>query len=92
MVGTVYNFDWKANNDGSYNCSIKLMGPGGMLESLKINSSINIDFDAKNDRYIRKIFFYFRKCFIFNEAIFQKEKIYLNRKKIIKTLKLPLEK
>jgi hypothetical protein len=28
MVGTVYNFDWKANNDGSYNCSIKLMGPG----------------------------------------------------------------
>jgi GH24 family phage-related lysozyme (muramidase) len=46
MVGTVYNFDWKANNDGSYNCSIKLMGPGGMLESLKINSSINIDFDA----------------------------------------------
>ena len=46
MVGTVYNFDWKANNDGSYSCSIKLMGPGGMLESLKINSSINIDFDA----------------------------------------------
>jgi GH24 family phage-related lysozyme (muramidase) len=46
MVGTVYNFDWKANNDGSYNCSIKLMGPGGMLESLKINSSINVDFDA----------------------------------------------
>ena len=46
MVGTVYNFDWKSNNDGSYSCSIKLMGPGGMLESLKINSSINIDFDA----------------------------------------------
>ena len=46
MVGTVYNFDYKANNDGSYNCSIKLMGPGGMLESLRINSSINIDFDA----------------------------------------------
>lgn len=45
MVGTVYNFDWKANNDGSYNCSIKLMGPGGMLESLRINSSINIDYD-----------------------------------------------
>jgi GH24 family phage-related lysozyme (muramidase) len=45
MVGTVYNFDWKANNDGSYNCSIKIMGPGGMLESLKINGSINIDFD-----------------------------------------------
>ena len=46
MVGTVYNFDYKSNNDGSYNCSVKLMGPGGMLESLKINGSINIDFDA----------------------------------------------
>jgi len=45
MVGTVYNFDWKANNDGSYNCSVKLMGPGGLLESLRINGSINIDYD-----------------------------------------------
>lgn len=45
MVGTVYNFDYTSNNDGSYSCSIKLMGPGGMLESLKINGSINIDFD-----------------------------------------------
>jgi hypothetical protein len=25
---------------------LKVMGPGGMLESLKINGSINIDFDA----------------------------------------------
>tara|TARA_R110000782_G_scaffold839_5_gene3007 strand:+ start:3792 stop:7160 length:3369 start_codon:yes stop_codon:yes gene_type:complete len=48
MVGTVYNFDWKANNDGSYNCSVKIMGPGGMLESLRINGSINIDFDNNN--------------------------------------------
>ena len=48
VVGTVYNFDWKANNDGSYNCSVKVMGPGGMLESLKINGSINIDFDNYN--------------------------------------------
>ena len=48
MIGTVYNFDWKANNDGSYNCSIKVMGPGGMVESLRINGSINIDFDSNN--------------------------------------------
>ena len=45
MVGTVYNFDWKANNDGSYSCSIKVMGPGGMVESLRINGSISIDYD-----------------------------------------------
>jgi len=48
VVGTVYNFDWKANNDGSYSCSLKVMGPGGMLESLKVNGSTNIDF-SKDD-------------------------------------------
>lgn len=51
MVGTVYNFDWSANNDGSYNCKVKIMGPGGILESLKINGSVSIDFD-KNDNDI----------------------------------------
>jgi len=49
MVGTVYNFGWKANNDGSYSCSLKVMGPGGILESLKINGSTNIDF-SKSDK------------------------------------------
>lgn len=52
ILGTVYNFDWSANNDGSYNCKVKIMGPGGMVESLRINSTANIDFnvfDQDND-------------------------------------------
>ena len=52
IVGTVYNFDWSSNPDGSYNCKIKVMGPGGMVESLRINTTSNIDFnifDQDND-------------------------------------------
>jgi len=45
ILGTVYNFSWSANNDGSYNCKTQVMGPGGMVESLRINTSNNIDFD-----------------------------------------------
>jgi len=52
ILGTVYNFDWSSNTDGSYNCKIKVMGPGGMVESLRINTTSNIDFntfDKDND-------------------------------------------
>ena len=45
LFGRVYNFDFEANNDGSYNCKIQIMGPGGMLESLRINKSSRIDYD-----------------------------------------------
>jgi len=45
LVGRVYNFDFEANNDGSYNCKVQIMGPGGMLESLRINKSSRIDYD-----------------------------------------------
>ncbi len=45
MLGTVYNFDWTANNDGSYNCKIQVMGAGGLVESLKINTSSGVNFN-----------------------------------------------
>ena len=45
ILGTVYNFSWSANNDGSYNCKTQIMGPGGMVESLRINTSNNVDLD-----------------------------------------------
>jgi hypothetical protein len=61
---------------------LKVMGPGGMLESLKINGSINIDFDVKMIQiYQQKIFFYFRKCFIFNEAIFRTKRRFIYTEK-----------
>ena len=49
ILGTVYNFGWTANNDGSYNCKIQVMGPGGIVESLKINNSSGIDFKIYNN-------------------------------------------
>ena len=45
ILGTVYNFSWSANNDGSYNCKTQIMGPSGMVESLRINTSNNLDLD-----------------------------------------------
>jgi GH24 family phage-related lysozyme (muramidase) len=45
IVGRVYNFDWNANPDGSYSCKSYIMGPGGMVESLRINKTSRIDFD-----------------------------------------------
>jgi hypothetical protein len=44
FLGTVYNFSYDGDKDGAYICKIQLMGAGGMLESLKINNSFNIDF------------------------------------------------
>ena len=40
MLGTVSNFSWDVQSDGSYSCSITLVGAGDILESLKINQSI----------------------------------------------------
>jgi hypothetical protein len=37
------NFDWSANTDGSYNCSVSILGPGGMVESLRINNPVKVD-------------------------------------------------
>jgi len=45
IVGTVYNFSYQANSDGSYSCKTVIMGAGGMVESLKINNSTNYNFD-----------------------------------------------
>ena len=44
FIGTVYNFSYQADKDGAYLCKIQLMGAGGMVESLKINTNFNIDF------------------------------------------------
>jgi hypothetical protein len=44
LLGRVYNFDYNANPDGTYNCKIQVMGPGQMVESLKINAFSNTDY------------------------------------------------
>ena len=55
FLGTVYNFSYDGDKDGAYICKIQLMGSGGMLESLKINNSFNIDFTnpANTDKAVK---------------------------------------
>ena len=50
ITGTVYNFSYSANSDGSYNCKTSIMGAGGMVESLKINTATNCDFDLFSNK------------------------------------------
>ena len=45
LLGRVRNFDWTANNDGSYNCKISVVGEGGIAESLRINTASKVNFD-----------------------------------------------
>jgi hypothetical protein len=44
FLGTVYNFSYEGDKNGAYLCKTQLMGAGGMVESLKINSAYNVDF------------------------------------------------
>ena len=39
LFGTVINYSWTSNNDGSYDIDLKIMGPGSVVESLTINYS-----------------------------------------------------
>lgn len=47
MFGTVSNFGWEFQKDGSYLCEIKLVGAGDILESLKLNQSV-----GKNTQFL----------------------------------------
>ena len=39
MLGIVTNFTWSFNQEGGYDCIVKLMGLGAIIESLRINQS-----------------------------------------------------
>lgn len=41
MLGLVTNYEWAATVDGGYECTLKLSGIGGVIESLKINTNSN---------------------------------------------------
>ncbi len=41
VYGKISNFKWTFNPDGSYDCTINLTGLGDVLESLKVNISLN---------------------------------------------------
>lgn len=39
LLGTVKNFSWEINTDGSYDCKIEVVGAGDILESLRTNQN-----------------------------------------------------
>ena len=39
MLGIVSNFTWSMNQEGGYDCNIKLIGLGAIIDSLKVNLS-----------------------------------------------------
>ena len=41
VFGKISNFDWSFNKDGSYDCSVDLIGMGDIMESLKINTKLD---------------------------------------------------
>ena len=49
ILGRVSNFDYTANPDGSYSCNTKIMGPGGMVDSLRVNRGEGYDNDVTAD-------------------------------------------
>jgi hypothetical protein len=47
LFGTVTNYSWVANQDGSYDIDLKIIGPGSIVESLTINyTTSKVDFLA----------------------------------------------
>jgi len=41
VYGKISNFNWQFNPDGSYDCQVVLTGMGDVIESLKINTTID---------------------------------------------------
>ena len=39
MLGIVTSFNWSFNQDGGYDCNVKLIGKGAIMDSLRINQS-----------------------------------------------------
>jgi hypothetical protein len=49
VYGKITTFNWKFNPDGSYDCQVTLTGMGDVIESLKMNISVEEDDDEKDD-------------------------------------------
>jgi hypothetical protein len=48
FLGRVYNFTYQSNPDGSYNCKTQIIGPGAILESIRVNRATMYNFDFLN--------------------------------------------
>jgi GH24 family phage-related lysozyme (muramidase) len=42
MLGIVSNFNWSFNQDGGYDCNVKLVGLGAVMDSLRLNQAYKL--------------------------------------------------
>jgi hypothetical protein len=42
MLGIVSNFNWSLNQEGGYDCSVKLVGLGAIMDSIRINQAYKL--------------------------------------------------
>lgn len=42
LFGIIYNYEWSQAGDGSYDCTLKLVGIGSIIDSLKINQAYSM--------------------------------------------------
>lgn len=42
MLGIVSNFNWSFNQDGGYDCNVKIVGLGAVMDSLRINQTYKL--------------------------------------------------
>ena len=42
MLGIVSNFNWAMNQDGGFDCSVKLIGLGAVMDSMRINQAYKL--------------------------------------------------
>jgi putative chitinase len=50
VYGKITTFKWNFNTDGSYECQVTLTGMGDVIESLKMNISVEDDIDDEEDK------------------------------------------
>jgi len=50
MLGIVSNFSWSMNQDGGYDCTVKLVGLGSVMDSMRINQAYKLP-DGLLDEY-----------------------------------------
>lgn len=52
MLGIVSNFNWSFNQDGGYDCTVRMIGPGAIMNTVRVNQVYTLP-DGTVKRYLR---------------------------------------
>lgn len=100
FIGYITNFNWSLRKDGGYDCSIRVISKGSIIESITVDKSVRYNTTAEqaiaqkgdNDYRNRSIFHYLLETFEENTYQFQEEKLDFRDGSIITMLKqVPIE-